>query len=322
MSRLLSPETPLEWLAQTAHTQTVQRFGHVMQLFAPLYLSNLCYNHCTYCGFSVVNKYPRKTLTMTELMAECAVLHNQGFRHSLLLTGEAPGAVDVPYISQAIAVAKRYFTSVGIEIQPMNQADYTALINAGADSLTLYQETYHRPTYLHHHKKGKKRNYDHRLAAVDAGAKAGFHRLTLGFLLGLYDWRAEALALAQHLTRLRTDYPAVTFGVSFPRIQDMIGEYTVAYPVSDADLVRLITAFRLVFPDVSITLSTRERPELRDNLVKLGITLMSAASKTNPGGYAGQDSESQFEIADHRSCQAIAMMLKTKGYCPVYTDWV
>jgi 2-iminoacetate synthase len=321
MPALLDPRVDLEWLAQTAHTHTVQRFGYTMQLFAPLYLSNLCYNQCTYCGFSMEHEYPRKTLSMAELQLELGVLHRQGFRHVLLLTGEAPGSVDADYIAEAVRLAKQTFDSVGVEVQPLSQPEYATLIQAGADSLTLYQETYHKDTYLNHHLRGKKRRYDWRLTAVESGCAAGFYRINVGALLGLYDWRYEALCLSAHLARLQHRYGSIQFGVSFPRIQGMFGEYTVDYPVSDADLVRLITAFRLVFPDIGITLSTREPAQLRDHLIPLGITTLSAASKTNPGGYSGQDTEVQFDISDARSVQAIDALLRSKGYCPVYTDW-
>ncbi|MBD97782.1 2-iminoacetate synthase ThiH [bacterium] len=321
MPALLDSRVDIEWLAHMSHTRTIQRFGHTMQLFAPVYLSNLCYNQCTYCGFSMEHEYPRKTLSMAEFQLELGILHRHGFRHVLLLTGEAPGSVDADYIAEAIHVAKKTFDSVGVEVQPLSQPDYEMLIQAGADSLTLYQETYHKQTYLKHHLRGKKRRQDWRLTAVESGATAGFYRINLGALLGLYDWRYEALCLGYHLTQLQQRYQAVQFGVSFPRIQGMFGEYTVEYPVSDSDLVRLIATFRLVFPDISITLSTREPAQLRDDLIPLGITTMSAASKTNPGGYSGHDTETQFDISDERSVQCIDAVLRDNGYCPVYTDW-
>ena len=321
LDALLDSAIDLEALAQLSHQMTTQRFGRTIQIFVPMYLSNECYNRCTYCGFSLDHKYPRKTLTDAEMMLEFQTLKSRGFHHLLLLTGEAPGKVDADYIEAAVKKASSIFDSVGIEVQPFDQPTYEALIAAGADSLSLYQETYHKPTYLTHHLSGKKRNYEKRLAAVEAGAKAGFHRINLGALLGLYDWRYEANALAEHVDRMQRTYWQTQLGVSFPRIQDMVGEYDVRYQISDREFVQLICAFRLIFPDLAIILSTRESAELRDNLIKLGVTHVSAESKTNPGGYNGADSEEQFSTADHRDLASIKSVISHAGYEPVMKDW-
>ena len=311
----------LEELAQRSHLLTQQRFGNTMQLFIPLYLSNLCFNKCTYCGFSIEHTYPRVTLTRDEILKEGDILHQKGFQHLLLLTGEAPKEVGVGYISEAIRLLKPQFSSIGVEIQPMTESDYRILIKAGADSITLYQETYHPESYSQYHLSGKKKFFKNRLDAVDEAGKAGFYRLNLGALLGLYEWRFEALALAQHLTYLQTNYWKTKYSVSFPRIRDMIGSFQQAYPVTDTDIVQFICAFRLAFPDVGITLSTRESADIRDRLVKLGITSMSAESHTEPGGYSGKEAEKQFEISDTRSLEEVKNMLIYQGFEPVMKDW-
>ena len=320
---LISKEaTPhLEQLAQRAHHLTRQRFGNTMQLFIPMYLSNLCYNTCTYCSFSIEHKYPRVTLTKDEILKEGYILKEKGFQHILLLTGEPPKEVGVHYIAEAIKILSPLFSSIGIEIQPLNYDDYITLRKAGVDSLTLYQETYHPEAYAKYHLSGKKKNFKKRLEAVETGAKAGFYRITLGALLGLYDWRFEAQALANRLHDLQTRYWQTKYAVSFPRIKDMITSFQPAYPVTDTDIVQFICAFRLCFPDIGITLSTREPAPLRDHLIKLGITSMSAESHTEPGGYSGKKTEKQFEVSDTRSLAEIKTLLINNGYEPVMKDW-
>ncbi len=323
MPTLLSPaaQDHLEPMAQISQAITRQRFGHTMQVFVPMYLSNLCYNRCTYCGFSVDNKYPRKTLSDTEMRQEMDHLRKRGFRHLLLLTGEAPDKVGVPYISKAVSLARTLFDSVGIEIQPLTETDYRTMITAGADSLTLYQETYHPEAYKTYHISGLKSRFQHRLDATDYGGRAGFYRLNIGALLGLYDWRWDALALAQHAHYLQRAYWQTKVMISMPRIRHTYGGFSSIYPVTDADLVQFICAFRMVFPDAGLSLSTREPAILRDALIPLGITQMSAESNTSPGGYTIGDEEPQFEISDHRPLEEVTAMLQKKGYDVVMKDW-
>jgi 2-iminoacetate synthase len=311
----------IEKMAQKAHSITKQRFGNTMQLFIPMYLSNLCFNKCTYCGFSVEHKYPRTTLTEEEILAEAKLIQDKGFQHLLLLTGEAQGVVDVEYISKAVAQVKPLFASIGIEIQPLNEAEYIQMIEAGADSLTLYQETYHQGAYAQYHLAGKKKNFKHRLDAAEAGGRAGFYRINIGALIGLYEWQYEAIALANHLSYMQKKYWKSKYSISFPRIQKMVGQFNPKYIISNSEFVQLICAFRLIFPDIGITLSTRESAELRDQLIPLGITTMSAESKTEPGGYSGKTAEKQFETSDNRSLDEIKTLLIKKGYDPVLKDW-
>ncbi|RAP36111.1 2-iminoacetate synthase ThiH [Candidatus Marinamargulisbacteria bacterium SCGC AAA071-K20] len=317
----IAAESELEPLAQKANKLTVQRFGKTMQLFVPMYLSNECYNTCTYCGFSYENKYPRKTLTDEEILKEGLILKEKGFQHLLILTGESPKVVGTDYIVNAIKILKPLFSSISIEVQPLSEHDYKRVIEAGADGLTIYQETYHRESYKKYHTFGKKKLFDQRLEAAERGARAGFYRINIGALLGLHDWRYEAIALANHLHYLTKHHWQCKFAVSFPRITDVIGGFKPSHIISDKALVQLIIAFRLIFPDIIITLSTREPQELRDQLIPMGITQMSAESDTAPGGYSDSGAEEQFDVSDHRSLKEIQDTLLKKGYEPVMKDW-
>lgn len=320
---LLSPAASrhIETLARKANKLTIQRFGKVMRFFIPLYLSNECYNNCTYCGFSMDLDYPRKTLTDPEIIKEAKLLAEKGFTHVILLTGESPKKVGTDYIAHAIELIKPYFASISIEVQPMSKTDYDIIRNAGADTLVLYQETYHKDQYAAVHLSGKKRLFDHRLDAPDRGGEAGFYKINIGSLLGLYDWRYEAIAMSHHLNYLQKTYWKTKFALSLPRIQKMIGGYNPPFKVTDQDLVQLICAFRLTFPDLAISLSTREPAELRNNLFPLGITDMSAESHTEPGGYAGSDAVEQFEISDNRQLSEIKAILNAQNYDVALKDW-
>lgn len=323
LPKLLSPSAKpfIENLAQKSYSITRQRFGNTMQLFIPLYLSNECFNQCTYCGFSMEYDYERVTLSDEQILKEAKLLSDKGFQHILLLTGESPKKVGIAYISHAVQLMKPYFSSIGIEIQPLKEDGYKIMIHSGVDSLTLYQETYHKETYSNVHLSGIKKNYTKRLDAVEAAAQAGIFKINVGSLLGLYDWRFEAFSLAEHIVYLQKKYWKVKLGISFPRIQEMYGDFQNPYPVSDSDLVQLICAFRCVFPDLSITLSTRESSLFRDNVMPLGITMISAESNTAPGGYIQCDAEKQFEIHDKRSLSEICTVLKNKKLEAVFKDW-
>jgi 2-iminoacetate synthase len=320
---LLSPaiESQLEPFAQKSHQITTQRFGKTMQIFVPMYLSNECFNTCTYCGFSFENKYERKTLNDQEILKEGLLLKEKGFQHLLILTGEAPKTVGTDYIVNAIKILKPHFSSISIEVQPLSESDYKRVIAAGADGLTIYQETYNKESYKKYHTFGKKKLFDHRLEAAESGARAGFYRINIGALLGLHDWRYEAIALANHLHYMTKNHWQCKYAISFPRITDVIGGFKPSHTITDKALVQLIIAFRLIFPDVVITLSTREPAELRDQLIPMGITQMSAESDTAPGGYSDSGAEEQFDVSDHRSLKDIQTTLLQKGYEPVMKDW-
>ncbi|MBT6120170.1 2-iminoacetate synthase ThiH [bacterium] len=320
---LLSPAAAehIETIAALANTLSKKRFGNTIQIFVPMYLSNLCYNKCTYCDFSIDNKVKRIVLSDEKIVEEAKILSKKGFKHILLLTGEAEPTVGPDYISNAIKLMSPYFSSVGIEVQPLTKEGYQQVFDAGCDSITLYQETYNKDAYKKFHVSGKKKNYTKRLEAAETSASVGFHKMQIGALLGLYDWQYEAFSLAQHLNFMKKKYWKTKFGISFNRIKDISSGFKPDYPLSDRELVQLITSFRLVFPDVGISMSTREPASLRTNLIPLGITQMSAESKTSPGGYSGETELEQFSISDESSISAVIQSIKNKGYDPVFKDW-
>ena len=313
----------LEDLAQKAHRITLARFGATVRLFSPLYLSNECVSTCTYCGFSANNDIRRRTLTPSEVAAEAEELHRRGFRHILLVSGEHARIVSKDYLVECVTRVAPMFAQVGVEVQVWDTDTYRRMVEAGADGVVVYQEVYDPDTYASVHLKGKKRNYAWRLAAPDRAAAAGMRRLGIGALLGLHrDWRSEAIAVAAHGRALIHRWWRCEVQISLPRLRPAAGGYEPADPVSDRDLVQLLCALRICLPDVGISMSTRETAALRDSLVPLGVTTMSAGSHTEPGGYAeSSDSEPQFEISDSRSPAEVASALRASGYEPVWKDW-
>jgi len=312
----------MEPMAAKAQRLTRQRFGKTIRLFAPLYLSNKCQNICTYCGFSLGNKLPRKTLTALEIEAEAMALRKSGIEQVLLVTGEAANEVNTEYFVHALQQLKGHFAQVSLEVQPLQQDEYKALFNAGAYGITVYQETYHRPTYHQYHLKGRKTNFDYRLATAERACRAGIRKIGIGVLLGLQNWRVDSFMTMAHLKFLRKYYWQTGYSLSFPRLRPAEGALIAPSDVSDKALLQLILAYRLIEPDLDISLSTRETPLFRDHLIKLGVTTMSAGSRTNPGGYStAKDSLEQFEISDERSVAEICQMIRLAGYDPVFKDW-
>lgn len=322
---LVSPAAAprLEDLARRARDITVRRFGRTIHLFAPLYLSNECVSVCTYCGFSAGNEIARRTLPVDEVVAEARTLTDRGFRHLLLVAGEHARIVSKDYLVDCARALAPEVPSLSVEVQVWDTATYRRLVEAGCDGLVVYQETYDRDLYAEVHRKGKKRNYDWRLAAPDRGAQAGMRRLGIGALLGLHpDWRREALAVAAHAQSLLRRWWRCELTVALPRIRPAAGDVSAAHPVDDAAFVQVLCALRLLLPDVGLVLSTRERPELRDALLHLGITHLSAGASTEPGGYNHPDgAEPQFEVADTRSTAEVAAVVREAGYDPVWKDW-
>ncbi len=321
---LSAPATArLEDLAAASQRLTRQRFGRAVRLFAPLYLSNECVSVCTYCGFSAGNAIARRTLGVDEAVAEARVLVERGFRHVLLVAGEHARIVSKGYLEEVVRALAPVVPQLSVEVQVWDKATYERLVAAGCDGLIVYQETYDDGTYAKVHRLGKKRNAAWRLAAPDRGAAAGMRRLGIGALLGLHqDWRAEALALAAHAEALTRRWWRCEVQVSLPRLRPAAGGYEPADAVDDRSLTQLICALRLCLPDVGISLSTREPAALRDALVPLGVTTLSAGSHTEPGGYASEsDAEPQFEISDDRSPAEVAAALGALGYDPVWKDW-
>jgi len=321
---LISPAagSMIEEIAAFAHRATVERFGLTMQMFAPLYLSNECVCTCTYCGFSMGLDIRRKTLRIDEVAREAQTLAARGFRNILLVSAEHPKHVGVEYVAQCVREAKRHAPYVGLEIAAAETDDYRTYADAGCDGVVLYQETYDPVVYAEHHLGGPKKRYAWRMDALERAARAGVRHLGIGALLGLGDWRFDALALLTHARWLERHCWRSQINVSFPRINPAEGGFTPVHPVGVSEFVRILCVFRLALPTAGLALSTRESPALRDRLAPLGITHMSAGSSTEPGGYEhpGEAGE-QFELEDRRSPAEVASSLRALGYEPVFKDW-
>lgn len=342
----------LETLGRRAHAMTQQRFGKTIRLFAPLYLSNECINNCSYCGFSRDNPILRVTLSLDEMRREAQALKEQGFRNILLVAGEHPKFVSNHYLRDCIAALHPDWPSISLEVGPMETEDYRPLVAAGADGLVVYQESYDRKVYAEMHTAGPKRNFDWRLETPERAYAAGFRRLGISPLYGLADWRFEALAVAAHADYLLRNCWKAALTISTVRIRPCAGEFEPLTRLSDRELAQLICALRLMFPDVGIVLSTRETPKLRNGLIPLGVTMMSAGARTEPGGYTGAGREhihqtvrgkmvelasgasewapqeghptnatGQFNVGDERRPQEIADLIRQLGYEPVWKDW-
>lgn len=321
---LISPaaQSYLEQMAQLSHLTTQKRFGKTLQMYAPLYLSNECQNICTYCGFSLDVDIPRKTLTDDEIIAEAKIIKKMGFDHVLLVTGEANKTVGVDYFKNAIKVLKPFFAHISIEVQPLNQDEYEILMEEGLNTVLVYQETYHKEEYKTHHPKGKKSNFNYRLDTPDRLGKAGIHKMGLGALYGLEDWRTDAFFVALHLEYLEKKYWKSKYTISFPRLRPCAGGIPLKSEMTDKDLVQLICAYRLWNEEVELSLSTRESETFRNNAIKLGVTSISAGSKTDPGGYANpKENLEQFEISDERTPEEFVKVVQASGYDVVWKDW-
>ncbi|MCB1190481.1 MAG: 2-iminoacetate synthase ThiH [Leptospiraceae bacterium] len=320
---LLAPisNSYLEEMANLSKEHTLERFGKTIQIYAPMYLSNECRSSCLYCGFSFENKIPRITLTIEEVEKEAMTLKDKGISHVLILTGEEYSKTSVSYIEKAVKTLNKYFASISIEIYPLKTDEYKRLIEAGVDGLTLYQETYNQETYHKYHIRGMKKNMEYRLNGPDRGGLAGFRRLGIGALLGLANPLGEMYFLGLHAMYLTKEYWKSSVLVSLPRIRRASGNFDSIVEVKDREFVKYLFALRLFLNDLGLVVSTRERPFLRDNLIGLGVTTISAGSKTQPGGYNGSNELEQFEIEDTREVSEIVDMLKNKGYDPVIKDF-
>lgn len=335
----------LERMAREARSLTQGHFGRTMRLYAPLYLSNECINACKYCGFSRDNPILRVTLAQDDVEREARHLVAEGFRSILLVAGEHPRFVSEGYLEQCIRRVVALAPSVSLEVGPLEEDAYRAMVGAGADGLVVYQETYDRDTYAELHTAGPKKDFDWRLDCPERAAAAGFKRVGIGALLGLADWREDALRLGAHADYLLKNCWRSFLTVSFPRLRPAAGEFEPGFLVSDRDFVQLMCAFRIAFPRIGLVLSTREAASLRDHLAVLGVTHMSAGSHTEPGGYTGagradahvtvrgrrvahiasegehRSATEQFAIADERSSSEVARRLLEMGFDPVWKDW-
>ncbi len=344
---LIAPKSDqaLEAMAQASRSLTRQNFGRTMRLFAPLYLSNECINNCRYCGFSRDNPILRVTLDVDEVVVEGQHLAHQGFRQILLVAGEHPKFVSRDYLAECVRALAPDFSSISIEVGPMETEDYVPVVEAGAEGLVVYQETYNRGIYAEMHTAGPKRDFNFRLDCAERGYAAGFRRLGIGALIGLSRWQDEAIALAAHLEYLFKHCWQAQITVSVPRLRPAVGGFRPLFSMTDREFAQLVCALRITFPQLGIVLSTRERAPLRDSLALIGVTMMSAGSHTEPGGYTRRGREhlhqtvrgrivapedhddedqlatAQFEISDERSPAEIAAVLRRRGLEPVWKDW-
>ena len=349
-SQLVAEETggPLEVLARQSQQTTRRHFGKTMRLFAPLYVSNECVNNCSYCGFSRDSAIFRTTLTVDQVVTEAKHLHGLGFRNVLLVAGEHPKFVSDGYLQGCLEALKPFIPTLALEVGPMEDEQYAEIVAHGAEGLVVYQETYHRETYQLLHTAGPKKNFDWRLDCPERAYAGGFRRIGIGALFGLANWKSEALALCAHLEYLYKHCWKAQFTIAFPRMRPYAGNYEYqpdpALYLPDKEFVRLITIFRLLFPQVGIVVSTREPAPLRDAIATLGVTHMSAGAKTEPGGYTGaggndlhltvkgrrvelleksgcEKATEQFQIHDTRSPAEVAAMLRSQNLDPVWKDW-
>lgn len=321
---LISPAAApyLEQMAGLSQQLTQRRFGKVLQMYVPLYLSNECKNICTYCGFSYDNKLKRKTLSSMEIMQEVATIKKMGYDHVLLVTGEDNENVHLDYFKKVLELIRPHFAQISMEVQPLDLEEYQQLLPYGLNTVLVYQETYHREDYKKHHPKGKKSNFQYRLETPDRLGQAGIHKMGLGVLIGLEDWRTDCFFTALHLDYLEKIYWQSKYSLSFPRLRPFSGGLEPKVEMSDCELVQLICAYRIFDEEVELSMSTRESEKFRNNVIKLGITSISAGSKTNPGGYAVEPTSlKQFEISDERSPEQIAELIRSQGYEPVWKDW-
>ncbi|MFP1734395.1 2-iminoacetate synthase ThiH [Lonsdalea quercina] len=322
---LISPAAAcyLEPLAQRAQHLTRQRFGNTVGFYVPLYLSNLCANDCTYCGFSMSNRIKRKILNDDEIQQECRAIRQLGFDQLLLVAGEHQGKVGMDYFRRVLPQIRPHFSALMMEVQPLATDEYAELKALGLDGVMVYQETYHAPTYARHHLRGRKQDFAWRLGTPDRLGAAGIDKIGLGALIGLSDsWRVDGYMLAEHLLDLQKRHWQNRFSLSFPRLRPCAGGIEPASLMDEAQLMQTICAFRLLAPDVELSLSTRESPFFRDHMVPIAINSVSAFSKTQPGGYADNHSElEQFAPHDARRPEAVADAMTRAGLQPVWKDW-
>ena len=322
---LISPSAAplLEEMAAMSRQITRRRFGKTMSMYIPMYVSNACTNKCVYCGFNHDNKFARTTLTLDEVKRECEAIKTLGpFENLLVVSGEYPSLCGVDYLEQVLRVARPLFSNLTIEVQPLKTNQYRQLVNAGLNGVVCFQETYHRDAYKKYHPRGMKSHYAWRLNGFDRMGQAGVHKIGMGVLIGLEDWRTDLTMLARHLRYLQKKYWRTRYAVNFPRMRPSESGYQPNVVMTDRDLAQLTFAFRIFDNDIDISWSTREPSRLRDNMAPLGVTSMSAGSKTEPGGYiVSPQALEQFEVSDSRTPEEVVAAIRAKGLDPVWKDW-
>ena len=322
---LVSPAaaSSLEEMARLSKAFTDERFGKTISLYIPMYVSNACTNKCIYCGFNHDNPLERVTLTQDEIRRECrAIKRLAPFDNLLIVAGEYPALSGVEYLENVLSTCSEYFNNLTIEVQPMKARDYKRLVDAGLYGVVCFQETYNRKAYRKYHPHGMKSHFDWRLNGFDRMGEAGVHKIGIGALLGLEDWRAETVMMGRHLRYLQKKFWRTRYSINFPRLCSSESGFSPNIPVGDRELLQLILAFRLFDHDIDISISTREKPLLRDNLISLGVTSLSAGSKTEPGGYeVYPEALEQFSTTDTRSPLEVESSIRAHGYQPVWKDW-
>ncbi|MBP2637558.1 MAG: thiazole biosynthesis protein ThiH [Firmicutes bacterium] len=323
---LLSPAAAryLEQMAVKARQETRRHFGNAVQLFTPLYIANYCENHCVYCGFNCQNRIHRGKLTLAEIAEELEAIAATGLKEILLLTGESRGQSGVEYIGEAVKLAAKYFSTVGIEIYPLNTDEYAYLRQCGCDFVCVYQETYNSDKYEQVHLRGPKRIFPYRFYAQERALRGGMRGVAFGALLGLDDFRKDAFAVGLHAYFLQQKYPHAEISFSTPRLRPFINnEKNNPRDVHEKELLQVMLAYRLFMPFAGLTISTRERAGFRDNVIGMAATKISAGVSVGVGGHKSQDKgDEQFEIADGRSVAEVHDMLIAQNLQPVYTDYV
>lgn len=324
---LLSPAAQpyLEDMAFRAKQETAKHFGNTVCMFTPLYIANYCENYCVYCGFNCSNKINRGKLSMSEIESEFRAIAETGLREILLLTGESKTASPVSYIADAVRLAKKYFSTIGIEVYPMNVDEYAAIKEAGADFVSVYQETYDPKRYEEVHLRGHKRVFPYRFNSQERAILGGMRGVSFGSLLGLGDFRKDAFSAGLHAYFIQQKYPWTEISFSLPRLRPFINNAgNNPNDVHETQLLQIMLAYRIFMPFAGITISTRERAGFRDNVVGLCATKISAGVKVGIGGHGDneQKGDEQFEISDSRSVDEVRKSLIERGLQPVFTDYV
>ena len=322
---LISPAAApyLEQMALRSRELTQMRFGRTIGMYIPLYITNSCTNSCVYCGFNRHNKFPRVVLTPAEIENECKAIRELGpFENLLLVTGENPRVAGTDYLEEALRVCRPYFSNLTIEVMPLPAEDYRRLTGSGLNGVVCFQETYHRERYKTYHPAGMKSNFEWRVNGFDRMGQAGVHKIGMGVLIGLEDWRTDVTMMARHLLYLRKNYWRTRYSVNFPRMRPSEGHFQPNVVMSDRELAQLTFAFRIFDHDVDISFSTRECPEFRNNIATLGATSMSAGSKTEPGGYhTYPQALEQFSVSDERTPAQVECDIRAPGMEEVWKDW-
>lgn len=322
---LISPAAApyLEQMAARSRELTQKRFGKTISMYIPMYITNSCANSCVYCGFNCHNKFDRVILNSEQIEDECkAIKALAPFDNLLVVTGENPHKAGVPYLAEALKVCRKYFSNLSIEVMPLSTEGYATLVDEGLNGVVCFQETYHRENYKKYHPAGQKSDFEWRVNGFDRMGQANVHKIGMGVLIGLEDWRTDVTMLARHLLYLRKRYWKTKYSVNFPRMRASASGYQPNVIMSDRELAQLIFAFRIFDHDVDISVSTRELAHFRNNICTLGATSMSAGSKTEPGGYyTYPQALEQFAVSDDRTPAQVAESIREAGYEAVWKDW-